>query len=231
MLRAKPMTQQQKITLWWASGSPYARKVQMVLEEKGLQYDSKLIQISRGDNKTPEFLARNPRGKIPVLQDDDIILYESDAIVFYLEENYPENPVFPTNKKAKALALTRYFEVNNYVSPAFLPLFQFVMNRRRVEDHLIEFNGLVKDYKTELHKFEDYLQCKAYLADEFSAADICLFVILDMMARGGWKIADSKEFPNLSAFYTRVQKRPSAIASYPPHWKESPAPSQPFINL
>jgi glutathione S-transferase len=47
--------------------------------------------------------------KIPVLQDHDIVLYESDAIVFYLEQKYPEKPVFPIDFKNKALALVHLF--------------------------------------------------------------------------------------------------------------------------
>ena len=85
------------ITLYYGSGSPYAWRVQLALEHKALAYELKVISFSAGDTRKPEFLALNPRHRVPVLVEDDFVLYESSAIVEYLDEAYPGRgaPLFP----------------------------------------------------------------------------------------------------------------------------------------
>src|SRR4051794_10553772 len=82
------------IELYWGSGSPFAWRVMLTLEIKKLPYQSKLLEFSRGDHKAPEFLKLNPRGKVPVLKDGDFVIYESLAMMAYLERKYPEPPLF-----------------------------------------------------------------------------------------------------------------------------------------
>ena len=85
------------IKIYGMSGSPFVRRTELVLTEKGVDY--KLITLSRadGDLQSPEHLARNPRGRVPVLEDGDLILYESQAIVEYLEDRYPEPALVPAD--------------------------------------------------------------------------------------------------------------------------------------
>ena len=75
----------------WASGSPYSWSVLLTLEVKELQYKSTLIELFKGEGRTPEFLKMNPRGKVPVLRDDETYICESQAIISYLDRKYPEN--------------------------------------------------------------------------------------------------------------------------------------------
>src|SRR3954470_18066619 len=74
------------LELYWGSGSPFAWRVMLTLEVKRLSYESKLLEFSKSEHKTPSFLRLNPRGKIPVLKDGDLVLYESLAIMAYLEK-------------------------------------------------------------------------------------------------------------------------------------------------
>lgn len=60
---------------------------------KQLPYQSKLLEFSKRENKPPEYLALNPRGKVPTLKDGDFVLYESLAIMVYLDRTYPERPI------------------------------------------------------------------------------------------------------------------------------------------
>jgi glutathione S-transferase len=82
------------IEVFWGSGSPFAWRVLLALEAKGLAYQSRLLEFSKGDNQTPAFLALNPRGQVPVLRDGGYAVYESIAILAYLERKYPEPPLF-----------------------------------------------------------------------------------------------------------------------------------------
>ncbi len=79
------------LVLYYGSGSPYAWRVQLALEHKALPYELKVLSFSAGDTRKPEFIALNPRHRVPVLVDGDFVLYESNAIVEYLDEAYPGN--------------------------------------------------------------------------------------------------------------------------------------------
>ncbi|MGE0680856.1 MAG: glutathione S-transferase family protein [Candidatus Binatia bacterium] len=82
------------LEVYWGSGSPFSWRVLLTLEVKQLPYQSKLLEFSKRENKSPEYLALNPRGKVPTLKDGDFVLYESLAIMAYLDNAYPERPIF-----------------------------------------------------------------------------------------------------------------------------------------
>jgi glutathione S-transferase len=78
--------------------APNPRKVKIFLAEKGLQYDLVEMDMMKGDHKTPDFLAKNPSGKLPVLElDDGRHLSESIAICRYLEGIHPQPNLFGTD--------------------------------------------------------------------------------------------------------------------------------------
>ncbi len=73
------------LELFWIAGSPFAWQVMLTLEAKQVPYMPRLLQGSQGDHKKPDFLALNPRGKVPVLRDGDFVMYESIAIMQFIE--------------------------------------------------------------------------------------------------------------------------------------------------
>ena len=81
------------LTFYYASGSPYAWRVWLALEHKQVAYELKTMSFSAGELRTPEFLAINPRHRVPALVDGNFSLYESAAILEYLDEKYPNPPV------------------------------------------------------------------------------------------------------------------------------------------
>src|SRR5262249_4157483 len=74
------------LTFYYGSGSPFAWRVWLALEHKHIPYTFKRMQFDNGDLHTPEYLAINPRHKVPAIVDDGFALYESAAIVEYLED-------------------------------------------------------------------------------------------------------------------------------------------------
>ncbi len=80
------------LELYWISGSPFAWSAMLALEIKGLAYESRRLDPGKREQKTPEYLAMNPRGKVPMLKDGDTVICESTAILAYLESKYPEPP-------------------------------------------------------------------------------------------------------------------------------------------
>ena len=81
------------LELFWGSGSPFVWRVMLTLEAKGLQYQSTLLEFSKGEHKSASYLQLNPRGKVPTLKDGDYALYESLAIMAYLERKFPQPPL------------------------------------------------------------------------------------------------------------------------------------------
>ena len=82
------------IEVFWVSGSPYAWRVLLTLEVKRLPYASRLLEVSKGDLKKPEYLALNPRGQAPTVKDGEAVLTESLAIMAYLDHKYPRPLLF-----------------------------------------------------------------------------------------------------------------------------------------
>ena len=73
------------VEIYWISGSPFAWRVLLTAEVKGIPYEGKLLEASKGELKTPEFLAINPLGRVPALRDGNFTLHESLAIMVYLD--------------------------------------------------------------------------------------------------------------------------------------------------
>ncbi len=81
------------LMFYFGSGSPYAWKVWLALEHKGVPFEAKRLSFDNDDTKTPAFLAINPARPVPAIVDDGFALWESSAIIEYLEERYPQNPL------------------------------------------------------------------------------------------------------------------------------------------
>src|SRR4029453_9503379 len=112
------------LTFYYGSGSPFAWKVWLTLEHKGIAYDFKLLSFDKKENKTPEFLAVNPRGQVPAIVDDGFALWESTAITDYLEEKYPQKPQLPKDPKGRSPVRRIALEAENHMAPARDPLFE-----------------------------------------------------------------------------------------------------------
>ena len=83
------------ITLYHDVPSSNSDRVKIALAEKGLTWDGVTVSLANKDQKRPEHLRRNPYGKIPVIEDDGKILFESCIINEYLDEKYPNPPLMP----------------------------------------------------------------------------------------------------------------------------------------
>ena len=89
-------TSQNSHLILWGGGTTRTIRPHWVLHELGLEYEKHLIGSRTGETQTDNFRGLNPRGKIPVLQDGDLVLAESAAIINYLVENYgPESGLVP----------------------------------------------------------------------------------------------------------------------------------------
>jgi glutathione S-transferase len=90
------------VRLYYAERSGNCRKVHLALLEVGADYQLVHVDLAARDQKKPEFLAMNPNGKVPTLVDGDFVLWESNAILWYLAEKYPAKRLVPEDHILRA---------------------------------------------------------------------------------------------------------------------------------
>jgi glutathione S-transferase len=214
------MTTSAKPFIYCFSGSPYVWRALIALEEKGIEYDAKWIPRASGEHRTPEMLAMNPRGRLPVLRYEDVALYESVAICLFLELEHPEPPLIPrsTAERARALVLTSEAEyMDSETGDALL----FALGAKTDDSGPEPRRQAYRQLHTEVGRWEAHLEHGGdYLAgDGLSIADIVVFPGAAFLVRTGLTL--SKRTPKLAAWYERMVERPSVQASWPPHWRET----------
>jgi glutathione S-transferase len=217
------------VELYWGSGSPFAWRVMLTLEVKGLNYESKLLEFSKGDHKTPAYLKLNPRGKVPTLKDGDFVLYESLAIMSYIDRKYPDPPLFGKTPEETGLIWRWLAECESYVVSAgdklVRPIF-FGQGLERVE----EIQQGAQTLRDEFKRLDERLARSQWLVgDKLSAADIGIFPITQLVLRAASKEAAQpfnlgflpleQRFPNIARWVQRIEALPNYQRTYPPHWR------------
>lgn len=198
--------------------------VQLALKEKKLEHRSIQLTFSSGDNKTPEYLAMNPRGKVPLLHDGNTVVYEAHAIVEYLELNYPEVPLLPTQCQDQALDLTRKCETS-YIYPAADPAISYTSYSsvlRRDQWDLCHLAELAQPLVDEFSRWETYLTERSWLVNDVRPrqSDLFLIPLMLYMRRFGFNYAE-RGFSNLAAYCERALQLDCVQETWPPHWREN----------
>jgi glutathione S-transferase len=98
--------------------SPRAFKVLFAANQLGIPYETAIVDFAKQDQKAPEFTALNPNQRMPVLEDGDFVLWESNAIVQYLASLKPESGLLPADLKARMTAVKWQFWESNHWDPA-----------------------------------------------------------------------------------------------------------------
>src|SRR6202035_6058923 len=99
------------LTLYWGSGSPFSWRILLALEHKGLQYESKLLHFDQQEHQSPQMLKMNPRGRVPVLKDGDYVVFESVAILYYLEMKYLLAPSLGYSPEEAGVSMRELFVI------------------------------------------------------------------------------------------------------------------------
>lgn len=207
---------------YYASGSPWAWRVWLALEEKGLDYEFSLLSFSEGDLKKPGYLAMNPHGKVPVLTDDGTAIYESQAILEYLEDEYPATPLLPDDAAARALVRIEELECTTYMNEAFRGLAQvafFTPEDQRDPKTLADRKA---DVRAELGKLEARAAARGrdfLMGSELTRADTTWLPFIEIAGRAGVTL-ETSEVPTLLKWRDRMRTRPSYDKTYPPHWRK-----------
>jgi glutathione S-transferase len=207
-----------EIVLYGVNGSPFVRAVQIGLEEKRLAY--RIEPMGPGDSKTEAHLKRHPFGRVPAVQHDDFVLYETQAILRYLDDLQPEPPLQPADRRQRA-RMNQIIGINDwYLFPkAAAPI---VFNRivgpvlLKAPGDEAAIQAALPMAKTCIAELDRLLGDQPFLAgDRLSIADIVLAPQLDFLAA----TAEGKaaiEPTRLKAWLARMNARPSMIATRRP---------------
>jgi glutathione S-transferase len=215
------------LTLYYGSGSPYAWRAQLALECKALPYELKVLSFAAGDTRKPEFVALNPRHRVPTLVDGDFVLYESNAIVEYLDEGYPGRgaPLFPGDARRRATVRRLICEVDDYFADALDPLTTQAFSKKPEERDPQAIAAAKAAVTGEFAQFTRYL-AGDFLAGPLSAADFAFYPSVAFVKRCEVRLpdlgADAILPPALAAWKARVEALPYFDKTIPPHWKAKP---------
>jgi glutathione S-transferase len=187
--------------------SPNPQKVRFALIELGLNCEMVPVDLTKGDHRKPEFLALNPYGRVPVLTDGDLTLWESHAMLSYLGEK--TGKLWPTSAGGRANALRWLFFLSAHVSP---PTSDLAYNRIAVKfvggkpDEAAIARG-EKALPSVLQVLESRLANSKWLVDDdFSLVDCGYAPILNVLEKAGFSLND---FPRVSAYLNATRARPA----------------------
>jgi GSH-dependent disulfide-bond oxidoreductase len=189
--------------------TPNGRKVSIMLEELAMPYKVHAIDIGKGDQFQPAFLAINPNSKIPAIVDSDgpdgtpFALFESGAILLYLSEK--TNGRFMASKKTDRLEIIQWlmFQMGG-VGPMFGQVHHFVRSAPEPVPYAIERYS--KETRRLYGVLDAHLASREWLGSEYSVADIATY---PWVARHEWHKVELEDYPNVKRWFDHIGARPA----------------------
>jgi glutathione S-transferase len=186
--------------------SPYCQKVRLVLAEKDLSYEKIFVDLIKNEQKTSDFLRLNPYGKVPVLIDEDEVIYDSTIINEYLEDEYPHPPLMPEQSSERArVRMFEDFADNSFTAQSGLLAAELRKPAEQMEQERVQ--RYRADLLRVLEFLERHLEGKEYIAGTFSLADLAFAPRLLILPNLGVEIP--ARLKNVLTWNERLQQRPS----------------------
>jgi len=189
------------IDVYYAAPSIYARKVLAVLNEKNLDYQIKPLEWGQFPSDA-EYLKLNPNGETPTIVDDGQAIYESTAIVEYLNDEYPEPALLPDDSAARARAriIVAYCDLHFYKA-----LIKCFIAKRSGAEITAE---MVEKVAESIKRLDAYLGTQEFIAGKFSLADCA--VMTGLATVEALSFTDKVGItPKLRQYWDRLKRRPS----------------------
>lgn len=208
-----------KPNLLMSPGSHHARRVRMLIHEMDIEVEERVIGVRPpgmgGENETPEFLSINPAGKVPVLQDGDLTIVESNAIMMYLAETQGPTDLWPADPRTRAqISQWQFFQAahlsptaDGYLSENVVkPMIGKMPDARKLE----ELSAALKRWCRVL---ERALEGSDYLVGSTpTCADLSVTCAFMYERAAQIPISENK---TVEAWLRRMQRRDSWIATEP----------------
>src|ERR1700730_11523823 len=187
---------------------PFGQKVRVVLAEKGLSYELAPVDLGQGEQRKREFLRLNPFGRVPVLVDEDITVYDSTIIAEYLEDEYPEPPLLPAIGSSALRAQARTWEdIADTSFTVQVGQLMTEMGKAESERDSNRIQRLQQWIEQMLSFLNHQLQGQDLLASQFSLADIGFVPRLLVLKELG--VDPTANRGNIDGWFKRLLDRPS----------------------
>ena len=200
--------------------SPRAFKVMVLANHLGIDYQICFVDLSKGAQKSPEFLALNPNGKMPVLEEDGFALWESDAILEYLASKKPQSGLLPEDARGRA-DVTRWLLWDMAHWDSTCGIFMFERMAKPMLLNLPTDMAEIAKGEQRFHQFakvlDDHLKGRKYVCgDKLTIVDFALGTPLN--------VAEAVQFP--LAPYAEIRRWYAGLAALP-SWQKTLAQCNP----
>jgi glutathione S-transferase len=188
-----------------SSGNGY--KVRLLLTLLAIPFERVELDIVKAETRTPEFLEKNPNGRIPLLETEDgKLLAESNAILFYLAEG---TSYMPNDPFARAQVMQWMFFEQYSHEPNIATVRHWIMHLGVSKERREMLAQKQKQGYTALQVMEKQLQNhEFFVAEHYSIADIALYAYTHVAPQGGFEL---ESFPAICAWLDRVSQQPGHI--------------------
>ena len=213
------------VDFYHGHGSPYSWRVWLALEHKQVPYTLKVLSFAAGDTKKPEFVAINPRHQVPTIVDDGFAVWESMAILEYLEERFPQGrPLFPGDVRNRARIRRLGAEAQAYArQEAIDPIVDEFFWKDGAPPDVDRVAKAREVLERELEVFAGELQGGFLAGSEPTAADFMLYPEVGYVKRITARKPETKLSELIPAEIAEWAKRIEALPyfdkTFPPHWK------------
>jgi glutathione S-transferase len=187
---------------------PFCQKVRVVLAEKDLEYEKIFVDLRKQEQKLPDFLRLNPYGKVPVLVDEDEVVYDSTIINEYLEDEYPLPRLMPEDSQGRArVRLLEDYCDNSFIPPTTVLLAQ--LRKPDAERDVQRVEQAREELRRGLYHLRDRLAGgREFLAgSDFTLADAAFAPRIMVLGRLGIELEPA--LSAVQAWMDRIRARPS----------------------
>ncbi len=206
-------------------GSPFSWRVWLALEHKAIPYNLKVLSFQANDTTKPEFVAINPRHTVPTIVDDGHAVWESLAILEYLDERFASGAkLYPGDAKSRARIRRLIDEMQGYLGAEGIDaITSELFFKGEAAPDLEKVAQGRKRVGEELEYFSKELRGKFLAGDAPTAADLVLYPYLGYCARVSFRKPETKlnELlpPALADYKKRIEALPYFDKTFPPHWR------------
>ena len=213
------------LTFFHGHGSPYSWRVWLALEHLGLPYELKVLSFSEKDQLKPEFVALNPRHQVPTIVHDGFALWESLAILEYLDEIVPARRLYPgtAQERARIRRLIREDE-EHLDGKGLTPIYDELYKKPEgVAPDEARLEAGRKKLREEFDYFGRELRGPFLAGEAPTAADFVMYPDIAYVKRIGTKKPASKLAgilpPPIAQWAARIEALPYFEKTFPPHWR------------
>jgi glutathione S-transferase len=202
------------LKLWLHPLSTFARRVRIALIEKGIAAEEIEVDMAAGAHRGPEYRALNPYGRVPTLDDDGFVLYESTAILNYLEATHPKPALAPADPKGRALVDMHVklcdLQLTRQTGTIIFPK-RFLPKERWDEAAMAQAKKEIEKHLAILETQIGASGGKPFLVgDRYSLVEVCYTPFVEFLP-----LMEITPPPGVAKWVSRMLERPSAQATRP----------------